>query len=355
MPKKILFLYLEFAEYTLSTLRKLVEIGAEVHLVQYPIKSEAPYQFDFPKTMKVYDRHTYTNEQLLELCKQINPDLIVCGGWTDSGYLKVCRYFKPLIPTILGMDTQFKGTPKQYLAILISKFTLQRCFTYMTGGGKLQYEYASKLGFKKQNMLPAYYSADYDYFNTLYQENIEIKEKKYPKRFIYVGRYLTLKGVEDLWRAFIELQTEQSNEWELWCLGAGELYETAAQHPQIKHCGFIQNKAMAYYAQNTGVFVMPSHKDAWGVAVHEFSIACFPIICSNKVGAIHSFVQEGKNGYVFQAKNVESLKQAMRKMMQKTDAELMQMGKLSNQLGAQITPKITAQVFYDLACKGLSK
>ena len=111
MPAKILILYLEFAEYTLATVRAMLALGVEVHLVQYPIQSEAPYKFNFPAELKIYQRFEYTNDQLLELAKDINPALIISGGWTDSGYLRIAKHFFGKIPTIVGMDTSLKTRP----------------------------------------------------------------------------------------------------------------------------------------------------------------------------------------------------------------------------------------------------
>ncbi len=349
MPAKILILYLEFAEYTLATVRAMLALGAEVHLVQYPIQSEAPYKFNFPAELKIYQRFEYTNDQLLELAKDINPDLIISGGWTDSGYLRIAKHFFGKIPTIVGMDTQFKNTPKQWLAIALSRFTLLKRFSYMCGGGKLQYEYAAMLGFKKQNMLPTYYSADYNHFSDIYQKNLPQKAQHFPKKFIYVGRYLELKGLLDLWQAFTELQNEAPNEWELWCLGAGTLVPPPNLHQNIKHFGFVQPSDLGGYMAQTGVFVQPAYFEPWSVATHEFAIAGFPLICSNAVGAIHSFIKPNENGYVFEARNIQSLKTEMKKMMQKTDAELQSMAAISHQLGSTLTPQIAAQAFYDLA------
>ena len=111
---------------------------------------------------------------------------------------------------------------------------------------------------------------------------------------------------EELWQAFVELQTEQPNEWELWCLGIGDI--KPIEHPKIKHFGFVQPKDLATYTSQTGVFVLPSRFEPWGVVVHEFAASGFPLLLSNQVGAKEQFLQETKNGFEFKSENVSGLK-----------------------------------------------
>ena len=47
-----------------------------------------------------------------------------------------------------------------------------------------------------------------------------------------------LKGVKELWEAFIKLHEQLPNDWELWCLGKGEFDPEFPSHPKIKNFGF---------------------------------------------------------------------------------------------------------------------
>jgi glycosyltransferase involved in cell wall biosynthesis len=157
-----------------------------------------------------------------------------------------------------------------------------------------------------------------------------------------VGRYIERKGIQDLWNAFTELCEETGTDWELWCCGTGPLGETAIQHPQIKHLGFVQPKEMEKVISETAVFVLPSHKEPWGVVVHEFAAAGFPLICSDKIGAATQFLEKGQNGYCFEASNSEDLKVRMKQIISKTDDELIEMGQRSFRNASQNTPEIWA-------------
>jgi glycosyltransferase involved in cell wall biosynthesis len=340
--KKIVFLYSEIANYFLACVEELLKDSSlDVHLIRWKVNKEAPFDFEFKDGLKVYDRSAYTDKQLLELIKEINPRLIYVSGWLDKGYLKVCRHFRHRIPVIVGFDNRWNGSLKQRLVKLVSPFKIQNHFSHCWIPGKPQMEYAKKLGFKNVNILTGFYSCDFDFFHSQYSKNQDSKGEKFPKRFLYVGRYVEHKGIKDLWDAFIAMQDEFPTEWELWCLGTGDIQPV--EHPRIRHYGFIQPGEMKAFISNTGVFVLPSHFEPWGVVVHEFTSAGFPVICSDEVGAATAFVENNLNGYIYKAGDTEALKNALLRVVLLQPDKLLAMGDHSVGLAEQITPEKWAQ------------
>lgn len=337
---KILYLYSELAEYFAACIRHLeANENVEIHIVKWPVNSDAPFQFSFPDSVSVYDRERYSGADLLELAKSIDPDLIFCCGWMDREYIWVCKAFNGNIPVIGGMDNQWTGSAKQQIARVVSPFTIQRYFSHMFVAGSPQREYARKLGFADDKILEGYYSADVNLFNDIYEKNRRKKRENFPHRFLYAGRYSEEKGVRDLWSAFIELQEERSSDWELWCCGTGRLEDEKPDRKDIKHFGFLQPAELAEVASGAGVFLLPSHAEPWGVVVHEFAAAGFPLICSDKVGAASAFLEDGWNGFSFSSGSREELKRVMKKLMDTPDDQLFEMGERSVKLASAITPE----------------
>ncbi len=335
---RILFLYSEIAQYFVTCLHALIEnYDLEVHLVKWKKNEEAPFEFEIDSKVKEYERLDYNDNELLALAESINPDLIFSVGWMDKGYVKVCKSYRNKIPVVFGMDNKWNGGFRQQIATLISRFTIQSYFSHAWVAGAPQKKYAEKLGFKNKNLLVGYYSADVDYFSKFYLE--KLRQNNFPKKFLYVGRYIPHKGISDLCEAFISLQKENPNDWELWGLGTGELEGALPEHPQIRHFGFVQPKDMASYIDQTSVLVLPSHYEPWGVVVHEFATAGFPLICSREVGASTAFLEEGKNGFLFDAKNTDELKDCLKSMVEMDDESLKQMSIKSHELGKEITPR----------------
>jgi glycosyltransferase involved in cell wall biosynthesis len=346
--KKIVFLYSELATYFLACIEKLSQqADVEIHIVRWAVNKDAPFHFSLSDAIRIYDRNSFlTTDQLQELIVSIHPSVIYCSGWVDKGYLKICRQFKKKIPVIVGFDNQWKATIKQWIAVLISPFKIANHFSHCWVPGVLQMDYAIRLGFPAANILAGFYACDFEFFYKQYLANKEQKEKQFPKRFIYVGRYVQHKGIGDLWKAFIELQVEQPNEWELWCMGTGDV--KPVDHPKIKHFGFVQPAAMIDFIKDTGVFILPSHAEPWGVVIHEFAAAGFPIICSDEVGARTTFVEDNLNGYIYASGNVEELKSAMARIINSSEEKLNGMSQESVSKAKLITPEIWAKQLISL-------
>jgi glycosyltransferase involved in cell wall biosynthesis len=349
--KKIVFLYTELATYFLACVEKLfVHPQIEVHIVCWEVNKEAPFHFTFSENLKIYYRNTLPEaEQLQSLVDKISPSIIYVSGWKDKNYLKVCKQYNKKIPVIVGFDNQWTGSIKQRVASVLSPFTLLKHFSYCWVPGDVQIKLAENLGFSKTKILTGFYSCDYDYFHSQYLANEEAKRARFPHRFIYVGRYVQHKGISDLWKAFIELCEESPHDWELWCLGTGDVAPVV--HPKIKHFGFVQPSDMARFIADTGVFVLPSHFEPWGVVVHEFATAGFPIICSEDVGASSSFLVNGKNGFSFSTGNIGQLKETMKRIINSSDQELLLMADKSAETGKLTTPKKWANTLLSLLPK----
>ena len=340
--KKILFLYTELAGYFEACIRELNNRDVDIHIVRWPVNKEAPFQFSFPDDVKMYDRSDYGNDELLKLVKGISPDVIISSGWVDKGYLKVCRYFKGKIPVVLSMDNQWLGTMKQQIARIIASFTLHRRFSHAWVPGEPQKKYALKLGFKLDKIETGFYSADIGRFEKIAKKRLN--KNSISKRFLYVGRYIPQKGIDKLFDVFLELQEEGYTDWELWCMGTGDLFDEKPIHDKIKHFGFVQPAEMEKYLELSGVFVLPSDFEPWGVVVHEMAAAGFPMIVSSAVGSVSAFVEDEKNGYVFQKGDKKELKDAMKKIMALSEQELLQMAKESYVKGSSWTPEKWAKV-----------
>ena len=347
--KKALFLYFELAGYFMACLDQLAaEFEVDIHLVRYPVTSVAPFQFSFNKNTTVYERNDYDANGLIQLVTAIQPDFVFVCGWADKGYLAVAKSLQKKIPVVMSLDNPWHGTLKQYAATLLGPAYLQKLFTHCWVPGEPNAVYARKLGFKNERLLTGMYSADTPLFHSYEAATREKKAGKFPHRFLFVGRLTVLKGIRELWQAFTALQDNERKDWELWCIGKGELESEFPVHPAIKNIGFVQPDQLAPYLENCGVFILPTHYEHWGVVVHEFAAAGFPLICSTKTSAATAFLKEEWNGYYTQPRDVASIKNALLKIIHHSDVELRTMGQRSKTLSDSITPHTWAQTVWNL-------
>lgn len=340
--KKVLFLANALSGYFVSSLKKTVEcFEIDAHVVKYPVDAIAPFELNLEnKFITYYDRNHFNDDQLLLFVKSINPDIILCSGWIDKGYLNVCKWYKGKIKTLLKFDNPWRNTAKQNIARILGPLVLKKYFSGCWVSGLPQRVYAKKLGFKEEEICEGMYSADVDFFYSQYKKNISSKQKSFPKIILYVGRYAKLKGVEELWKAFVLFHEKNQSAWELWCIGKGDLITTFPQHEKIKNFGFVQPHDMDQYIRRSGIFILPAHYEHWGVVVHEFAAAGFPLICSQTTSAAFAFLKDEYNGFYHEPENINSLVNVFEKISCLNNLELNTMGERSAQLAKQITPEI---------------
>ena len=239
------------------------------------------------------------------------------------------------------MDNQWHGTFRQRLACILSFFFIHRYFDYIQVSGRLQYEYAARLGFSRTNILMNLYSADTQLFAEKYYSDKELKQRSYPHRFLFVGRLHQNKGIDVLLSAWKAVCEQGKHDWQLVVIGDGPLSETFEAQAQVVYKPFMQPVDLVEEIITAGVFVLPSRKEPWGVVVHEFAAAGLPLILSDVCGAATEFLISGYNGYSFQNESVVSLSKSLRCIINMKDEDLQRMGSRSHEMSKRITPEMS--------------
>jgi glycosyltransferase involved in cell wall biosynthesis len=337
--KTALFLYTELAGYVLACMHELAGKGWEVHVVRWPINNEAPFEFRPGSSVKLYKRESMNTKGLLALANQINPDIVLCSGWVDKGYLTVCKKFVRMLPVVLLLDNQWRGSMKQKIMTFAAGFTIRPFFNRAWVPGDPQYVYAQKLGFLEPHLKTGFYCADTSLFSQWRESFSTEKNRNYPKTLLYVGRYVEHKGIRDLWECFIALHENQFPEWRLICAGSGELWEHRTQHTAIEHLGFVQPTEFGEIIRRSGIFVLPSRYEPWGVVVQEMGACGLPMLLSQEVGAASMFLREGINGYSFPAGNRKELSACLTRLMSTSECVLQEMGAKSAEIALTHTPQ----------------
>ncbi|MGZ3884479.1 MAG: glycosyltransferase family 4 protein [Bacteroidia bacterium] len=338
---KILVLYEELAWYFVNCLNVLAaENKVEILVFCKTSNPVAPFEFKaVHPSITLKDRSALSERDLQNSAAAFSPDYILLAGWSYKPYVDFVKKNKAK-RVIIGFDNQWEGTLRQRLGALYFRFFLKPHIHKAFVPGPKQAGFAERLGFSEQNIVRDAYCCDYDSFNAAYQSAKEKKQSRFPKRFLFVGRYAPEKGIDLLWNAFIQLQTETPSGWELWCFGKGNV--KAKEHPQIRHFGFVQPEQLLTVIESCGVFVLPSLFEPWGVVVHEYATAGYPLICSDKVGSAGKFLIDGVNGFSVRAGDAGGLKEKLKLFMQMSDEKLNLMSEKSHELGAALQPQMWA-------------
>jgi glycosyltransferase involved in cell wall biosynthesis len=338
--ENIVFLHSQLSGYFLSSILHSLDQNFNIHvtMIVNPNSSEAPFDFQIKhERFTLFNRKELNESGICQIISELSPKLIVLSGWDDKTYLSVASKYKKKASLTILMDNLWYGQFRQYLGLIYSRLFLVPLFDFIWVPGQPQKKFAKKLGFKESQILINSYCADLNKFTDYYNKSINIKVQHFPHKFLYVGRYVSQKGLDNLWKAFVNLQKEYPNDWELVCVGSGPLYESRMIADNIIHRGFIQPEDFQQVISETGVFVLPSWEEHWGVVLHEYASAGYPLICSNEVGASSTFLKDKVNGYLFESKNIESLKEKMLNIVNTTDSELLKMGKASVLMSKEVT------------------
>lgn len=149
----------------------------------------------------------------------------------------------------------------------------------------------------------------------------EFKPSDYPNedeiRFIFVGRIMAEKGVDELFYAIKKLKAEYDNLQFDFIGWYEDNYEDTVKAFQenglINFYGFQPD--VEPFVERAHCVVLPSWHEGMSNTLLEGAAMCKPIITSNIHGCLEA-VEDGKTGFLAEVKNKESLYEIMKKFIQ---------------------------------------
>jgi glycosyltransferase involved in cell wall biosynthesis len=159
-----------------------------------------------------------------------------------------------------------------------------------------------------------------------------------PFRFLYAGRMLADKGLNELIAAVCSINASGVH-CSLWLSGfadvknvsaiSGEQLKTWAEHPCIDWLGPSDSMEKVYAAVDC--VVLPSYREGMPRSLLEAGAMGLPVVATDVPGC-RNIVEDGFNGVLCESRNTESLRKALLKMLQMTDAERAVMGENGRRL-----------------------
>lgn len=334
--KNLLMLYTEAMPYTKALLDELYHTHhIDTTLVYKDKNKRTPYVIEATHINTI--KRSETNESsLCQLVDSLMPNVIYVSGTMDKTYLAVAKYAKRKgIKVIMGSDKKWKGTLKDYGAMLLSPFLYRPYFTHGWSPGPLQYKYLKNVGFNK--ILKSLLTAETKVFQ---KREIDFETTN---DILFIGRLVESKGLNELVEACKNLRAKNSFRGKLIIYGNGPLKVFLEGFDWIDVRGFANQETMVNDINTISIFCLPSWDEPYGLVIHEMAAAGFPIVCSKNCGASFNFVEEGKNGYLATSKSVIELETALEKLLKLSSNELTEMGNYSRLLSNKISPKTSAQ------------
>lgn len=167
--------------------------------------------------------------------------------------------------------------------------------------------------------------------------------------YIFIGRLVRDKGIEELVQAFSFINTDYKNTW-LFLVGPVEhdldplsdrCYEIIEHNSQIISVGY--QKDVRPYLALSDVLVFPSYRE--GFPNVPMQAGCFelPSIVTN-INGCNEIVEDQRNGLIVPVKNMDALKRAMEQIL--TDKDLY--ARLKSNARRMIIEKYEQKVVWEL-------
>ncbi len=346
---RVLILYTELAGYLLACVKHYLfaHKNAKILLIHYPINSEAPFLFNSINNLETIVFNGLNKTDINTKIGEFKPQIILCSGWGDKYYLSVIKKYFNLAETVVCFDNQWFGNLKQRLLKTLAPFWLKKLFKKVWVPGEPQKEYALHLGFEVNQIFTGFYVADNNIFEAIGKNKLANKTI-YPKVMLSVARYIEQKDLPTLWKAFICANSNAGNNWQLHSLGLGKLFKQRLENPYIQHLGFKQLNEMEAIMTISGIYILPSLYEPWGVAVHECALAALPLVLSDKIGAGTLFLGDN-NGFKFKAGDALHLQSVLEKIMNMTDDALWTMAEASFNEGRKLNLQDWANTLNNMA------
>jgi glycosyltransferase involved in cell wall biosynthesis len=347
---RILFLYSEYVNYLDGLMKVLArDFGVIIKVVCWDNNLLKPMTTPEIDGVSFVKRSDVSVSGIVSILEGFNPSIVYISGWMDSGYLKALNKAKNRrgFTTVCGFDDNWHGTFRQRFGALYFKIFLRKHFDKAWVAGCRQYYYARQFGYKDRDIAFNLLSCNTLRFDQ--RVNRFSCKKKNSPRFFYVGNFREVKGTDLLAKAFTLYRDEFGGNGELTCIGQGPLRRYLQETCGIAVLPYMSSQELIELAHEFDVFVLPSRRDQWGVALHEFALLGFPIISSFGTGATERFLIDGYNGFIFDSNDVRDLARTMKKFDEISIEELALFGARSRNLGLSITSETSAASLLSLS------
>ena len=263
--------------------------------------------------------------QYRKILKKHKPDLVVTYTIKPNIYCCLaCRGKKvPYGVNITGLGTAFqkKGLLRSFVTFLYRAALKKAKVVFFENDANRQLFIQEKIVSAEKTVLLNGAGVNLDHYS--YQPYPRTE----PVRFLFMGRVMQEKGVDELFYAMERLHAEGSD-CTLDVLGGyeedyAEIIRCYEEKGWLHYHGY--QKDVRPFIEKAHCFVLPSYHEGMANTNLECAAMGRPLITSNIPGCKEAVV-EGKSGLLCQSKNADSLYDAMRRFLEMPQEQRAAMG-----------------------------
>lgn len=260
------------------------------------------------------------------LISRIRPDVVLTYTIKPNIYGNLCCRFKriPYIANITGLGSVFEnGGMVQKIVVFLYRMALKNASCIFFQNKKNQ-EIFARYGIsgKKARLVPG---SGVNLDRHAFEEYSSKEEKMI---FLYVGRVMKEKGIEELLYAAKALCQEYPQV--VFQLAGNYEEDYQERIRQYEKEGILEllgyQKEMHPYYKEAAAVLMPSYHEGMSNVILEASATGRPVLASDIPGCQEGF-EDGITGFGFLPRNQEALLEALRRFMKLSVEERAQMGR----------------------------
>lgn len=263
---------------------------------------EAKFTYEVLHNGNFQGRNVFKNIGKLKIMlHNLSFKKLLISGW-DLGEFWYLAMTNMPSKNCLALESTIMESNPQGLKGLIKKIFLSRIATVFASGS-LHVKLLEALNYKSEVKITKG-------VGIINKPVLTTIKREYQKRFLYVGRFSSVKNLKLLIEIFNELP-----EYSLTLIGDGEQKKTLRSFAKL-NITFkepIKNKKLQEEFLRHDVFILPSLSEPWGLVVEEALYFGLPVIVSYQCG-VSELIEDNQNGYIINPHDAESLKKAILKI-----------------------------------------
>lgn len=279
------------------------------------------------------------------------PDVLISDGFFQWTYAALFIRATRRIPHVMCYEkTCHTERNAQWYRTAYRRFVM-RWIDGMCCNGSLCAEYTQRLGCPADRITYGHMVADVEGLRRRADDVTDAQIQAFRSRFslrgvvfLYVGRLIRLKGLQELLAAWNCLGDDEAG---LLIVGdgpqRGELERLCRERrlANVQFAGAADYDELAVYYRSADVFTIPTLEDNWSLVVSEAMACGLPIMCSVYNGCWPELVSS-ENGWTFDPLDTEQTLSVLREVLA-ARSRFEAMGEASERLVADYTPATAAQ------------
>lgn len=299
---------------------------------------------------------------LIKEIKKSNPEILLSDGFFQWTYAALwLRLWRKIPHLMLYEGTEHTERNAGKLRTLYRKLA-SKLIDQISCNGTLSANYVASLGYPEAKIRQGNMAADTENLLKMQsqfskEERLKLKNKLGLNRFVFlfVGRLVTLKGVDKLLDVWLQNFASKNNASML-IVGGGPEKDRLQNKCMDNNCknviftGEIDYDFIYQYFAITNVFLIPTLQDNWSLVVPEAMSCGLPVLSSKYNGCWPELIKN-ENGWVFDPLDADNFKNTLQTAWENKN-RWKEMGENSLEIIKDYTPEKIAQMLYQ-TCKAI--